>query len=628
VFRLTVRAVAGLGAILAAIVLVVCLRTDPPLMVQILTCGLVVLAMMRPADALAAVAALVPIAGIASGWRQMALPWTQPLVIAALTGWLARAAIGKADVAPARPFRAPWLVFMVVIAASVAVELSVIQLFFPDLAIHLWHFATEDMVFNPAAMPGLWAGTLLVEGLLLFSAVTIAGRNEDDWRTLSRMLVAGGCGMAVVNVYRLFEVSFRMGGSWQTLVHAATTVRMHAGYSDVNAAGSFFVLIAFTACGVVWQYARRPLLWMPAILAAFAAVWLTASRAAVGSTVLLIVGTALWWICSPRAPGVRRAAGALTLTLVVLLVVGLSLRAPDRMGGHGASESLRIRRLMTETAGRMIRSRPVFGIGIGQFYGRSAAFMSAEMAREYPRENAHDNYLQVGAELGLVGLVAFVWLLATALASPGSRPRAPASVGLLIGMIGFLLTCLTGHPLLVDNVAYPFWIALGLLAVARSDNNAERTFAPAARAWGVMGRRVLAVAMIAIVLSVAPRAARARDEADLEHVGFGVGPWYRTPAGELVREGGTHVTIFLPAQSGLTRLPLRLRDADHGPVTLHVLVAARPANELILADTAWHVLEIRARSIKGPRFYRVDLVLDGEGAQSGIEIQRPILSND
>jgi O-antigen ligase len=52
----------------------------------------------------------------------------------------------------------------------------------------------------------------------------------------------------------------------------------------------------------------------------------------------------------------------------------------------------------------MLAAHPGFGVGLGQFQPTSRGMLSAELARAYPvGENAHNNFVQIAAELGLVG---------------------------------------------------------------------------------------------------------------------------------------------------------------------------------------------------------------------------------
>ena len=55
----------------------------------------------------------------------------------------------------------------------------------------------------------------------------------------------------------------------------------------------------------------------------------------------------------------------------------------------------------------MIDARPLFGVGVGQYYRTSPQFLSPQLAWTYGFENAHNYFLQIGGELGLVGLGLF-----------------------------------------------------------------------------------------------------------------------------------------------------------------------------------------------------------------------------
>ena len=63
----------------------------------------------------------------------------------------------------------------------------------------------------------------------------------------------------------------------------------------------------------------------------------------------------------------------------------------------------------------LVASRPLFGVGVGGYYLWFAQFSPPELLEIYYRENAHNYFLQIAGELGLVGLAMFLWLLCTAL---------------------------------------------------------------------------------------------------------------------------------------------------------------------------------------------------------------------
>ena len=84
----------------------------------------------------------------------------------------------------------------------------------------------------------------------------------------------------------------------------------------------------------------------------------------------------------------------------------------------------------------MTASSPSFGVGIGRYYSRSGEFSSPELLESFPpaiHENAHNNFLQILAELGVVGFAVVMWLLWSAARyvppAPGGRPARAAARG-------------------------------------------------------------------------------------------------------------------------------------------------------------------------------------------------------
>ena len=114
----------------------------------------------------------------------------------------------------------------------------------------------------------------------------------------------------------------------------------------------------------------------------------------------------------------------------------------------------------------MLASAPVLGVGVGQYLPRSAEFMPAELRAIYPFENAHNYVAQEFAELGIVGGLAFLSLVAAGLLAGWRAVRDPrthtAVTALFAASAGYLLTCVTGHPLLVLEAALPFWVVFGI----------------------------------------------------------------------------------------------------------------------------------------------------------------------
>lgn len=567
-----------------------------------------VLAAYRPAAAFLILTAAAPITGFLCSYFGLAIVWTEPLVVAGLTGWFLRAALGfDACAAPARPRRA-WALLVTLVAASLTVELAVEQIYTLGFAWPILRFLRADYFVDRGAYPSIAAALLLLEGLALFAWTSNAAADDRRWRQVAAMTAFGGAMAAVLNVSRFLEIVLRTGLPLSVWFERSSTLRVNALHADVNAAASYFVLILALHAGLAHARRRQSLVWLSAGVFVAAALWLTGSRTAIvvaaliGWTVLVNVAV------RGKAGGVRAFAG-LAAVILLIAAAGLFHLYPTKFAGTPAVEALRVRRDMALTSLRMTRTEPIFGVGVGRFYARSPEFMPEIVAAEYAHENAHNNFLQVLAELGIVGLAAFVWLLIAVLWRPRNRTGGVDQTqsvlsGLRIGIVGFLLTCLLGHPLLVREVAYPFWIALGLVAARTSGTQAFDAIGR--RGWG---RRMMLGAMLVIVTTLPVRAIHQRQNADLEEFASGVSAWERDAAGVWVRRLSASSTFYVLGAAPLVEIPLRLTDVPMETAVL-VLLDGKPANRITLTDREWRSLRLVLPRDRASRFRRIDLEVE------------------
>jgi hypothetical protein len=232
----------------------------------------------------------------------------------------------------------------------------------------------------------------------------------------------------------------------------------------------------------------------------------------------------------------------------------------------------------------------------------------------FARENAHNNFLQIGGELGLAGLAAFVGLLAAAAYRIGAGihalPHDGELTALSTGLAVFIATWLTGHPLLVAEVAYPFWILLGV-AVGRADVNASAAAGvggPRGRSpWGARA----AVAAAAIVIGSVPLRTRAEMVAlDRSQQRFGFYEPERLQSGELISWTSCRAAFFVPAGAREVVLPLRAIHFTAKAPPTHVKVAARGRvlQSIELPRNEWRMVRIALPAAGGNQFERIDLL--------------------
>ncbi len=227
---------------------------------------------------------------------------------------------------------------------------------------------------------------------------------------------------------------------------------------------------ASTALGVVGP---RAAWWGRGLLAGLGTVLLlTFSRS--GALAVTVSGAAFCVL--------RRAWKTLAVCAAGGLAGWLALPAPIRewAASHPswlAALAQPLRFEIWDVTWRMIAAHPWIGVGVNTFL---KAFPSYQVPGDpLAPAYAHNQYLHLTAELGLVGLAAFVWLLVRTAqiwrqihreAPPADRLLA---TGLGCGLLAFLTMGLLESVLYSSRTYYFFWIWLGLLAGLRRTGSAS-----------------------------------------------------------------------------------------------------------------------------------------------------------
>ena len=527
-----------------------------PVVLQIELSLIAMLALARPLYGLLAVAALVPFSQIAVlMWHAPNVRWSDAIVGAFVLPWLA--GVGSPLARRVRVdgwLSAAALLFGATVVASCAVALIRLEGGHLQAAlVSAWVYFTQDFALIQTRTGGLPEGAALIEGLLLFwSVVTLGQAHADLPRRLIQTLVAAAVGAALFSV--LVSAGF---GPSQMLTQARllSMWRVSGHVLDVNAAGSYFAMTACLALGMtVAARGRARAAWLAASIVIVYGLWLSGSRIALAAA-LVTFCLPVAQLRTPRvSPAlVRRAVG---LAMLFALSAYFVLRASPLSLGR----PLGLRFQFVETAVRMFRSRPLFGVGIGDFYLQSRRFMPPELGWRYAFENAHNYFLQIAAELGVVGLALFIWLIVAvwrAIWNEQSR-RNPVVIGAAAGLTAFLITCLTGHPVLVHEVAYPFWMTLGLaVALVDPHTHAIRSTSESTAAQPLGPHRVPAMAMALALLVILGTVPFRSQPLPQDTVTYGVYGWEADGSGAHVRWTGEYASVIVPGDVTTVELPLR-----------------------------------------------------------------------
>lgn len=337
-----------------------------------------------------------------------------------------------------------------------------------------------DPATAAADFEALWKDALLavLAGLLL--------RDAGDLRRAVWAMVAAGAVLATLSSYQFLTGSFEQTflgfarSSIENIVDATDDIRVSGPIGDPNYYAQLLVMLLPLALDRWWAERRLGL----RLAAGYASVVMTATvlfTFSRGGAVALVIVGALMLVKHPPS---KRAVAAVILTAAAVLPFlpdGYVERMTTlgQVGSVDSSTDVSIRSRTSELAAgiEMFLDHPIAGIGYGTF-----AVNYLDHAREVGIEQrlkdreAHNLYLEVAAETGLLGLFALGALAAGSFGAlsaarrrflaAGRRETANACYALAVSLVGFYATSVFLHM----DFARPYWvitgIALGLPALA------------------------------------------------------------------------------------------------------------------------------------------------------------------
>jgi len=359
-----------------------------------------------------------------------------------------------------RPIAVLFLMTMVSLYPSVDLSLSMPKFYGIILGLFIFYAAVSNINSERRFWQGIW---LLVVSVVVIS---LLGGVGTDWST-NKLPV----------LQQVYAVMPRVIRSVQTSFGAST------GFHSNEVGGTLAFLLPLPIAlifGANWTRLRKAELGIVALLGLGVLV-LTASRSGFMGLAVAAVVLAVWrW---------RRIGLVALFVGLVALGVALRLNAPAIMDflfkvdattvaqGGGA---LVARSEIWERAQYMIQDFPFTGIGLNTFPVILDTLYPSFLAGADARiPHAHNIFLQTAVDLGLGGFVGFLGLWACAAfagwkayqrAAVDGVPRTAvqaATVGLLLGLLSYLVYGLTDAITLGAKPTGLLWLMLGLLVSAQ-----------------------------------------------------------------------------------------------------------------------------------------------------------------
>jgi O-antigen ligase len=491
----------------------------------------------------------------------------------------------------------------------------------------------------------LRVGVTVLEGGLMFLLLSSVLRRTDAPIRRAHAAIAGCLlGMTIVSVVAVAQYVTRANLHHYWVRMNPNLTRSHATLDDPNALASFLVLGIGLAAGVAWASAshhRRAAALVAAALAC-AALVTTVSRAGIAALAIAavvaiaalpdgMIGTAAWGRRLRRAGRAAALAGTIAVVVWAIAFAVLPKRETTTDPATPTQALLQTvdpresvatvfkrRHIIWGAAIHLITVHPVTGAGLGQFPRLLASYPGSDGA-----ENAHNYFLQVFAEAGGLGFAGLLTLLAAiSVAMRGAiRGDDPATrrlaLGLSLGVLAFVLTWLTGHPLLTlsNQLWFAAVLAVGLAAAdagpqSRGDAGMAPTPTQAARA--LAHPAWIPVVVVITLAAAVPRAIAAAREGEPRARAAGVYGWEPAPPNEAWPEGTTfrwtreRAAVREPVRGRVMLLPVFMArpDIDSQPVVVDVKIAGLAVPSLTFTQNGWHVHAYDLAALLGEERWR------------------------
>jgi len=231
-----------------------------------------------------------------------------------------------------------------------------------------------------------------------------------------------------------------------------------------------FGVYLVTVVGVIWSLAlyefkkREKVLWVLAGLLVTLCIGLTFSR-----------GAALGFCGGMLVMGIIKK-DKLILAILVLSILAMPFLIPSGVKEWSKATSSWLesfcnadRIAFYRSSIRMIKDHPIIGVGLNTFMKaypkykvRDVDVITADACY------AHNNYLQMAGETGLVGLAVFLlaiamfFMEARGVYRQGASYARHAALGLVCGIVAFLLNGLTESSFYFSKIVVVFWVIMGM----------------------------------------------------------------------------------------------------------------------------------------------------------------------
>jgi len=265
------------------------------------------------------------------------------------------------------------------------------------------------------------------------------------------------CAVGIVQYF----TGFALEGEFLKVFETGKNVRIASTLYNPNAFGAYLILIIFPVImlGVYEKNKSKKMMYILLSILMLTNILMTYSRNALlgfglGAIVLVII----------YSYKLIYALGGFGIIILFIPSVFERIKSVTNMSGNV------IRIKLWKTALMMIKEHPILGVGNGNYVTRYNEYIfKYKELRYYSYRNfpAHNSYLKVQSELGIIGIVSFLGVIVTALlrirkfyTATEDKFHKPFYMGVMASMCAFLFMNISDNLFFVPKATTYFWFLL------------------------------------------------------------------------------------------------------------------------------------------------------------------------
>ena len=213
------------------------------------------------------------------------------------------------------------------------------------------------------------------------------------------------------------------------------------------------------------------------VILGFAAVYLSVSRGAL----LALLGAIIFYLILHFWPKIKDKIWVkigLLVFIVILLISSWLVFRPNFMlspeAGSRITSSNNVRFQIWQTSVELIEKHPILGIGLGNYQNafdqlthnrvNFSAFITPWAL------SAHNIFLMFWLSTGLLGIIAFVWLLVNFFKTGTKFNENALSRAIMTGMIALILQGMVDTQYFKNDLSLLFWLFIAFMLILSKDN--------------------------------------------------------------------------------------------------------------------------------------------------------------